>query len=180
MRTGAYLTDSRRLVVYEIPFGEDGALGSPREIALSGIALTAGNNLNGIERLTRTELLAVQSSTAKLWRIDRQTGAAREFDANGFQATNGDGLLIVGRTLLVVQNRLNRIAVLELAKDRSEATFKRFITNSAFDVPTTVALVGKHLVLPNARFGVASPDTASYSLVAIKVGNRYHRGRGRR
>ena len=39
----------------------------------------------------------------------------REVDLGGATLANGDGLLLAGRVLFVVQNRLNQIAVVQLS-----------------------------------------------------------------
>ena len=80
---------------------------------------------------------------------------------------NGDGLLLEGRTLYVVQNQLNRVAVIQLAADLGSGTVLRHLTHPAFAVPTTIDRVSGRLYLPNARFGVPSPDTAAYQVVNI-------------
>ena len=61
-------------------------------------------------------LLAVQSNTGKLFRINPRTGVTREVDLGGASLTNGDGLLLAGRVLFVVQNRLNQIDVVKLTR----------------------------------------------------------------
>jgi hypothetical protein len=53
--------------------------------------------------------------------------------------TTGDGILLQGRTLYVVRNRMNRIAVIELTPDLASGTVVGVITNPPFDVPTTIA-----------------------------------------
>jgi hypothetical protein len=81
---------------------------------------------------------------------------------------NGDGLLLVGDTLYVVQNRLNQVAVIDLNREGTAGTVTQRLTDARFDVPTTIARFGNRLYLPNARFGVASPETATYNAVAIR------------
>ena len=39
---------------------------------------------------------------------------ATTVDLGGYPLTNGDGLLVKGRTLYVVRNRLNQVAVVKL------------------------------------------------------------------
>jgi hypothetical protein len=48
----------------------------------------------------------------------------------------------------------------------------RSITSDDFDVPTTLARFGKHLYLPNARFGTSSPTTADYWITRVRGGRR--------
>ena len=74
-----------------------------------------GFNANGIaETPDHRALLVVQSATGLLFRVDPATGAATVVDLGGYALTNGDGLLVVGRTLYVVQNQLNLVAEIRL------------------------------------------------------------------
>jgi hypothetical protein len=124
-------------------------------ITLTGFPMTEGqNNLNGIEAAPNGRvLLAIQSSEGVLWRIDPATGAHAAVDLHGAELANGDGLLLISnRTLLVVQNRLNQIAVVKLETGFRSGRVVRTITHPDFDVPTTVARKRGSLYLPNARF----------------------------
>ncbi|HEY1105612.1 MAG TPA: hypothetical protein VGE78_05635, partial [Agromyces sp.] len=57
--------------------------------------------------------------------------------------------------------------VVELAPDGSSGTVVDTITDSDFQVPTTVAKFGKSLFLPNARFDTPPTPTTDYSVVRI-------------
>jgi sugar lactone lactonase YvrE len=158
-RRFAYFTDSLQPVIYAVNRNLSGVT----PIELTGFPMTPGqNNLNGIE-VTRNGrwLLAVQSSTGTLWRIDPATGSHAAVDLQGAALTDGDGLLLAGeRTLLAVQNRSNQIAVVRLARDFGSGRVVRTITHPDFDVPTTVARQRGSLYLPNARFTTPPmPDT---------------------
>jgi sugar lactone lactonase YvrE len=150
-RDTAYFTDSLQPVIYAVKRDLSGVT----PIALSGFPMTAGqNNLNGIEAARNGRvLLAIQSSEGVLWRVDPATGSHVAVDLDGATLTNGDGLLLISnRTLLVVQNRLNQIAVVKLDEDFDSGRVVRTITHPEFDVPTTVARKRGSLYLPNARF----------------------------
>ena len=85
--------------------------------------------------------------------------------------TNGDGLLLEGHTLYVVQNRSNMIAVLHMSDDFASGMLVKTITSADFDIPTTIARQGKALFAVNARFGTTAPDTpatAPYWLTRVK------------
>ena len=116
-RGGAYFTDSSRKVLYRISIAANGQLGSAaQEIPLTGdIVYGAGINANGIDATADGKtLIIVQTNTGKLFRVDPTTGVTREIQLN--QAlVNGDGILLKGRTLYVVQNQSNQIAVVRLA-----------------------------------------------------------------
>ena len=158
-RRAAYFTDSRQPVIYAVRRNLSGV----RPIALTNFPMTAGqNNLNGIEATRNGRvLLAVQSSEGVLWRINPATGSHSPVDLHGAELTDGDGLLLIGeRTLLVVQNRSNKIAVVKLDRRFRSGRVVRTITHPDFDVPTTVARKLGSLYLPNARFTTPPmPDT---------------------
>jgi sugar lactone lactonase YvrE len=161
---GAWFTDSRRMVLYRVPLD----LGSPRTLKVTGIPLQAGNNLNGIVASPdgRT-LIAVQTNAGRLWRINPQSGAATAIDLGGASVDNGDGLLLSGRTLYVVRNRDNRIAVVRLSADLSSGRVTRTITSRNFDVPTTVARIGNRLFAVNARFGTTGTAQTPYWIARV-------------
>ena len=159
----AYFTDSRSAVLYAVDLRTLEVTPLPVDIELVGAF-----NLNGIEDAKGGKaLLAVQSSTGTLFRIDPETGDAEAVDLGGYALTNGDGRLLVGNRLYVVQNRLNQIAVIKLSGDLESGRLEKTITSGAFDVPTTVARLGNRLYLPNARFGVAAPSTQDFAVTKV-------------
>lgn len=139
--------------------------------ALQYDADPATNEANGIVSLGKGEqFLVVQSRTGKLFRVDGRTGVSVEVPITGGPLTNGDGLLLVGRALFVVQNRLNQIAVVKLARDLWGGEIKQTITSPLFRVPTTLAANRFGLYTVNARFGTpATPDT-DYDVVRVPLG----------
>jgi sugar lactone lactonase YvrE len=170
-----YFTESMRPWLYRLPLGHRGALPAQSEvqtIPLSGdYVQQPGLNLNGIVATENGRwLISVQTPTASLLKIDPQTGVADKIELTGGDATNGDGLLLEGHTLYVVQNRSNRVEVVHLAGDFGSGTVTGFITNPNLDVPTTITRVSGRLYVPNARFGVASPDTQPYAVVNLGKG----------
>jgi sugar lactone lactonase YvrE len=169
-REAAYFTDSQRPVIYRVAIGRDGAPGAATAITLTGaFQQVPGFNLNGIDATPNGKtLVAVQSATGKLFTIDAATGVTREIDLGGVALANGDGILLQGRTLYVVQNRLNRIAVVELSADLSSGRVTRTITDPDFDVPTTIDRRGVWLYAVNARFGTATGPNAEYQVVKVR------------
>ena len=166
----AYFTDSQRPVIYRVAIsrGEPGAVTS---LTLGGeYKHIAGKfNLNGIDATPSGKtLLAVQSETGKLFRIDPKTGVAKTIDLGGATLPNGDGILLTGKTLYVVQNQLNQIAVVKLSHDLRRGEVIREIEDSDFDVPTTVAKFGKWLYAVNARFGTATEPNPRYDVVQVR------------
>ena len=82
---------------------------------------------------------------------------------------NGDGILLDGKTLYVVQNRLNQIAVIELETDLSAGIIVDLITSPGnFDVPTTIDEFGKWLYAVNARFTTPPTPDTTYTVVQVE------------
>jgi sugar lactone lactonase YvrE len=167
----AYFTDSQRPVIYRVGLAGIAGPGPVTTIPLGGdYEHVAGQfNLNGIVATPDGKtLIAVQSVARKLFTIDPSTGVATEIDLGGYNLTNGDGLLLHGRTLYVVQNRDNKVAVFELSPDLSTATFVRALTDPGnLDVPTTIDRAGSRLYVVNARFGTTTPTDQAYHVIRL-------------
>jgi sugar lactone lactonase YvrE len=168
----AYFTDSLNQQLYVVPFGRKGRLpgqDAVRVLPLTGdLVYTTGFNLNGIaaDRGGRA-LLAVQSNTGLLFRINPRTGVTRQVDLGGASLSNGDGLLLIGRVLFVVRNQLNQIAVVKLNRSLDEGRVVTALTDPDFDVPTTIAFQDGRLYAVNARFGTTDPQPARYDIVRV-------------
>ena len=176
-REAAYFTDSFRVsdagraFLYRVPLGPGGRLpeqDATGELELGdGFEVVQGFNANGIDSAPNGKhLVVVNSTTGLLYRVDPTTGEATEIDLGGDLVTNGDGILLDGRTLYVVRNQVNQIAVVDLAPDLSSGGLVDTITDPDFDVPTTVAEFGNSLYAVNARFGT-DPDGAAYDVVGV-------------
>ena len=167
-RSGAYFTDSTRAALFRVPIEKGKRLGtSVQTIPLTGaFVFQPGFNANGIDATKNGKwLVIVQSNTGKLFRVNPSTGATTEIVlANGESVPNGDGILLDGKTLYVVQNRTNAIAVIDVDKDLTSGRVVTRITDPRFDVPTTIDDKGKRLYAVNARFGTPGPTTAQYQV----------------
>jgi sugar lactone lactonase YvrE len=166
---GVYFTDSQRPVLYKVE-RTGHHVGQVTTIPLGGdYQHVAGQfNLNGIVATPNGKtLIAVQTVAKKLFTIDPETGVAKTIDIGSYDLTNGDGLLLDGRTLYVVQNRDNKVAVFELSHDLTKATFLRTITDPDLDVPTTIDQSGHRLYVVNARFGTTTPTDQAYQIVKL-------------
>jgi sugar lactone lactonase YvrE len=170
-RDAAYFTDSLNSSLYIVPLGPDGKLPiNPTFTALSltgDFVMTAGFNLNGIVATPDGKsLIVIQSSTGLLFHVDPLTGTTTTIDLGGAVLSNGDGLWLDGRTLYVVRNRQNRIAVVELDPTLTSGEYVKDITSPDFDVPTTIAEFGNSLYAVNARFTTPIPG-AKYQVVRV-------------
>jgi len=173
----AWFTDSFQPALYALPLGRHGQLPDADgvvTVTLSGDwSQVAGEvvNANGITATPDgSALLVVQSGVGGLHRVNPRTGVTKLVDlGDAAPLTNGDGLLLIGRTLYVVQNRQNAIDVFRLAADGRSGVFQRRVTDPLFDVPTTVAAYKGRLYLPNARFTTTPTPDTTYDVISVPV-----------
>ena len=90
-----------------------------------------------------------------------------EITLGGATVMNGDGILLSGRILYVVQNQSNRIARVALNGRLTAGRVTGFITDPDFDIPTTVDDSGRRLYAVNARFGTAGTNNR-YDVVQVR------------
>ena len=174
-RDAAYFTNSQQPVLYRVPLEESGDLPDPltvEEIPLTGdYEFTPGAfNANGIAASPNGKTLVfVNSVDGLLYKVNPNRGLVRRIDLDGETVLNGDGILLQGKTLYVVQNRLNQIAVVRLNSDLDEGEIVDTITSSAFRVPTTIARFGNSLYAVNARFGTEPTPETEYEVVRVPL-----------
>ncbi|MDQ0896103.1 SMP-30/gluconolactonase/LRE family protein [Agromyces ramosus] len=171
-RSAAWFTDSQQAQLYRLPLSPSGELPDADEVET--LPLTGeweqqpGFNANGIAQTPdRQALLVIQSVTGTLFRVDPATGEATAVDLGGVALNNGDGLLVVGRTLYVVQNQLDTVAVVRLDPAGTSGEVVDLLTSPEFQVPTTVAAYANSLFLPNARFGTPPTPDTTYQVTRI-------------
>jgi hypothetical protein len=164
-KRAAYFTDSQVQRLYRVPIGRHGDLGDLEIVPITGeFQYVEGFNANGIEALPNGRtLIVVQSGTGKLFAVDAKTGDSREIPLSE-PVPNGDGLLLRGHTLYVVQNQLNQIAVVKLGRKGGRVT--GHLTSPDFDVPTTIAPFKRFIYAVNARFDL--PDDSDADVVRVK------------
>ena len=167
-RGGAYFTDSRRQFLYRVGTGKHASHQGATAIPLTGdIQYIAGFNANGIDATPNGKtLVIVQSNTGKVFRTERN-GRTNEIELDQ-PVVNGDGILLDGGTLYVVQNRDNKVAVIRLARRLSSGRVVRHITDPDFDVPTTIDEFGQRLYAVNARFLPAPTADSEYWLAQFR------------
>ncbi|MET9297187.1 superoxide dismutase [Streptomyces sp. NPDC003077] len=168
----AYFTDSYLPQLYVLPLGRNGELPGADGIVtlplkgewVQGPDFTA----NGIERTPdRGALLVVNVVAGALFRVHPRTGDARKVPHTGPRLVNGDGLLLLGRTMYVVQQQQNAVDVLLLDAEGTRGKAIDRITDPRFDIPTTAAACGNRIYLPNARLTTDPTPTTPYTAVAV-------------
>jgi hypothetical protein len=171
-RTAAWFTDSLNPVLYRVPLGRHGELPSEQEVStlpLSGdFQQQPGINANGIDAARGGRVLViVQTNTGQLFTLDPSSGVTRRIDLGGETVVHGDGILLRGRTLFVVQNMDNLVAKVRLRGDLAAGSVVQRISDPDFDVPTTIASFRGSLYVVNARFTTAPTPTTPYSVVRV-------------
>jgi hypothetical protein len=163
----AFFTDSVNPFVSRV----DRATLEVTAIPLTGdLVYTAGFNVNGIDATPDGDtLVLVQSNTGKLFTADAETGVTQEIDLGGESVPAGDGILLAGKTLYVVQNRLNLVAKVELSPDLSSGEVVSRTGDAGFQVPTTIARFGNRLYAVNARFDTTPTPTTDYAVIGLPL-----------
>lgn len=170
----AYFTNSFQPVIYRVPLDRNGNP-SPDDVETIPLGgdyqfIPGGFNANGIAATPNGKtLIIVNTADGALYTVDPETGFATRIDLGADAVPNGDGILLQGKTLYVVQNFLNRIAVVELSPDLRSGTIESFIENDNFRVPTTIAKFGSTLYAVNARFDTAPTPDTDYDVVRVPI-----------
>jgi hypothetical protein len=162
-RNAVYITDSMNPQLAVIPLGRFGRLPDPSVVRLMPLTgdfqMQAGFNANGIAARGGW-LIMVQSNTGFLFKVNPRTGETHRVDTGGYLVSNGDGLELRGRTLYVVRNSDNLVAVLRLSRNLLRARLVGEIIPEAgvVSVPTTATATLRGLYVVNARFGITTDE----------------------
>ena len=172
-RTAAYYTDSNRPVLYRVALGPNGAPAATfQTLQLTGDYQQGPSfNVNGIDATPDGKtLVIVQTGTGKLFTVNPRTGAASEIDVG--ESIPGDGLLLDGRTLYVVERNattgFSGITAVRLSTDLTSGRVVRRVTNPGFAAPTTIDEFGDFLYAVNARFPMMPSLTTEYWLTGLR------------
>lgn len=151
----AYVTDTKRPLVWRLPAGR-GGIGDP-ELALDlGVFGTADPAyLNGIVagQSEPVLLVASQGEGGTLWRVDLAGHSAAPVDLGGYEY-NADGMLLDGDVLYGVTNRgatieeaRFMISAARLAPGWRSGVILGELADPDWDCPTTIAKVGGKLLV---------------------------------
>lgn len=170
----AYFTNSFQAEIYRVPLGSHGLLPDASQvqtIPLSGDWVQPGAGQFGANGIVAAEkgrwLIIVNTAQGALYRVDPQSGDAKLIDLGGANVNFGDGLLLRDRTLYVVQNQLNQIAVVKLSQEYTHGKVVDTLTNPNLNVPTTAAFFGDAVYVVNAKFGAQNPGSLPYEVVRV-------------
>lgn len=181
-RRAVWVTDSRVDRLTRIRLDRHGRpSGAPEFVPLTGAwPGYDGTDLaaNGIRALPDGSLLLDHSTAGGLWVADPRTGVVAEVPVSGGPGiTGGDGIELVGRTAYVVRGSgQDEVSVVRLeqrgrhhGRGAWTGRWAGRLTAPSLDVPSTAAATCGALYAVNARFGVASPDTATYWVTRLPL-----------
>lgn len=175
----AYITDSARPFLYRIQLNaarDPGTTTVTPWLDVSSVVRYAtgdgplGVNLNGIVASAdgRT-LLAVQTNTGVLFRVDVAAGTIEKVAVEGAELSFGDGLLRRGRDLYVARNAANEIVKLKLRRGWRSATLDVRITSDQFAFPTALGALGSRLLVTNAQLNAVGSPQLPFTVVDLPL-----------
>ena len=144
-RTGVYCTDSINPNLYKVVLEKGGRLPSTpvvEVIPMSNFEMVEGFNANGlVGDFDGRQLVIVNISTGVLYLVDTASGEASPLEIEGAEQLfpDGDGLDLNGRTLYIMQNFSDKIAVVQLSEDLSGGEFIKNIPGEGEINPLNVA-----------------------------------------
>ncbi len=144
-RRGVYCTDSFNADLYKVVLEKGGRLPLvpvAEKIPMPGFEMVYGFNANGlVGDFDGRQLVIVNITTGVLYLVDTASGEASPLEIEGDEAVfpDGDGLYLDGRTLYILQNFSDKIAVVQLWEDLSGGEFIRNIPGEGESNPLNVA-----------------------------------------
>src|SRR5262249_35281178 len=129
-----------------------------------------GVNLNGIVASPdgRT-LLAVQTNTGILFRIDVASRAITSVTVAGSKLLFGDGLLRIGDAVYVARNAANEIVRLKLGPGWTSAAVAGTLTNPGLSFPTALAVVRGRLLITNAQLDAGAHPVLPFNVIDLPL-----------
>ena len=161
-RRAVYCTDSFNPNLYKLVLEQGGRLPSTpvvEVIPMTGFEMVEGFNANGlVGGFDGKQLVIVNITSGLLYRVDTASGEASPLEIEGAEQlfADGDGLYLNGRTLYIMQNFSDKIAVVQLSGDLSGGEFIKNIPGEGepnpLRVATTIIGFGNSLYAINTNF----------------------------
>lgn len=152
-----YINDSMRPILFKISAGEK-RIESWLKFEGTPYTFDKGINSNGIVMTPDDSyLIVVQMDAGKLWRIATESKDVVEIDLGGETVVGGDGLVLAGQTLYVVQQPANKVATVELSSDWLKGEVTHTLEDPTLGWPATAALIDDTLYVVNSQFDKMEP-----------------------
>jgi len=172
--TAVYCTDSISTTLYKLPLEDDGKVFSStvEKIEMTGFEMAEGYNANGlVGDFDGKELLIINIGTGVLYLVDTESGAASPVNIQGEEQLfgGGDGLYMDGRTLYIMQNFAQKIAVVEISDDLTQGTFIKNLVSDDFNIPTTITGFDNCIYAINTHYLEFTAEGADTTLIQSEV-----------
>jgi hypothetical protein len=162
-RGDVYVTDSFRPTLWHVTREQvEAGSGTPQGLPYSG-AIPDGSgrtfNVNGIVAKSARKLVVVDTNSGKLFRIKlgEDGGSIDSIDEiTGATVPGGDGMLLEGGRLVVVQGDPAQLSFLKLRKSARKAKLERTQTSDKLHGPSTVDRAKKLYLVVNADFATST------------------------
>jgi hypothetical protein len=161
-RRAVYCTDSFNPDLYKVVLEKGGRLPSFPEvevIPMPGFVMVPDFNANGlVGDFDGRQLVIVNILSGVLYLVDTESGEASPLEIEGAEQlfVDGDGLYLNGRTLYIMQNFSDKIAVVQLSGDLSRGEFIKNIPGDGepnpLKIATTIIGFGNSLYAINTNF----------------------------
>ncbi len=147
-RRAVYCTDSLNPDLYKLALGKGGRLPSDpvvEVISMDGFEMDRefpGFNANGlVGNFDGKQLVIVNIATGVLYRVDTESGEASPIKIKGDEKlfADGDGLYLRGRTLYIMQNFSDKIAVVKLSENLRRGKFIKNLPGEGEINPLNIA-----------------------------------------
>jgi sugar lactone lactonase YvrE len=178
-RDQVYVTDSSRPYLYRLAQADADKAGTTTVAPWLAVAPAVtyrtgdgpfGVNLNGIVASPDGDaLLAIQTNTGILFRIDVAGRSISPIDTAGATLRFGDGLLRVGGRLYLARNAANEIVRLRLSRGWTRAQLESTTTSDAFAFPTALAKLGDRLLVTNAQLDAPTDPTLPFTVADLPL-----------
>jgi hypothetical protein len=160
-RRAVYCTDSFNPDLYKVVLEKGGRLPSIPEVEvifMPGFVMVPDFNANGlVGDFDGRQLVIVNILSGVLYLVDTESGEASPIEIEGAEQlfVDGDGLYLNGRTLYIMQNFSDKIAVVQLSGDLSRGEFIKNIPGEGefnpLNVATTIIGFGNSLYAINTN-----------------------------
>lgn len=171
----AYFTDSYRPVIWRVERSADG-VGPMRpwlDLTDTAIPTDTSFGLNGISASDDgSVLLTVHFDTGQLFRIDTATKQVTEVDLGGETLTTGDGLLLDGRTLLVVREEPGAIFGVRLSAELDIGEVGEPF-GTGFLLPTTLAEYEGTVLVVNSQLDDSGSPELPFTISSVPLPERF-------
>lgn len=139
------------------------------DLTTTPITYGEGFNLNGIVTDdSGTDLVAVQTNTGNLYRVDVASKSVTSVDLQGESVMGGDGLVLSQNRLYAVHN--GTISAIDMSDDLNVGSIVGDFTDPALSSPTTAAKIGSCLLVVNSQFAnQGGTPTLPFTISAIAI-----------